>query len=411
MKILIIGKVWPEPDSSAAGRRMKQLIALLQYRGEVHFACANALTGNEIDLGSMGVVVQQITLNDDAVNVYFRELNPDLVVFDRFLTEEQYGWRIIEQCPDAIRVLNTEDLHFLRKTRQKFVKTTNSIATDTTVLDFQNEETMRELASIYRSDLTLMISPFEMELLQQEMQVPGELLMYLPLFTEYKTENTTSFQERKDFLFIGNTLHEPNADAIRMLVEHIWPELRKECPAAELIIAGAYPSQHILQLDSEKNRIKVVGHVKDLDELYKTVRVSLIPLRYGAGIKGKIVETLEYGVPFVSTSVGTEGMFFGADWEECIADDWTSFVQKAISQYCDMTKWENYQKMRKQHLQTHFARSLFEQNFLDQLDNLTKTIHAKRKKRYFSSLVQHHSLMSTRYLSKWIMEKNNKNVE
>lgn len=411
MKILIIGKVWPEPNSSAAGRRMKQLIALLRYRGEVHFACANAFTGHEIDLEGMGVVIQQITLNDDAVNAYFKDLNPDLVVFDRFLTEEQYGWRIMEQCPDAIRILNTEDLHFLRKTRQKFVKATNNIATEDVVLDFQNEDTMRELASIYRSDLTLIISPFEMELLQQEMQVPAELLAYLPLFTEQQPEDIVPLEERINFLFIGNTLHEPNADAIRMLVENIWPELRKHCPDAELIIAGAYPSQHILQLNSKKNKINVVGHVDDTDSLYNTIRVSLVPLRYGAGIKGKIMETLEYGVPFVSTSVGTEGMFFGADWEDFIADDWTSFVQKAISHYCDMTKWESHQKSGKQHLQTYFSQSLFEQTFLDQIDNLTTTIHTKRKKRYFSSLVQHHTLMSTRYLSKWIMEKNNKNVE
>lgn len=408
MKILIIGKVWPEPNSSAAGRRMKQLIALLRYRGEVHFACANAFTGHEIDLESMGVTIQQITLNDDSVDMYFKDLNPDLVVFDRFLTEEQYGWRIMEHCPDAIRVLNTEDLHFLRKTRQKFVKATNRIAVDTTVLDFQNEDTMRELASIYRSDLTLIISPFEMELLQQEMQVPGELLAYLPLFTEQKTEDAVPFEERTNFLFIGNTLHEPNADAIRMLVEHVWPELRKQCTNAELIIAGAYPSQHIMQLNNEKNRIKVVGHVSDTDALYKTVRVSLIPLRYGAGIKGKIIETLEYGVPFVSTSIGTEGMFFGEDWEECIADDWGTFVQKAISHYCDMTKWESYRKSGKEHLQTYFSQSLFEQEFLNQIDNLVDTIHIKRKKRYFSGLVQHHTLMSTRYLSKWIMEKNKK---
>lgn len=408
MKILIIGKVWPEPNSSAAGRRMKQLIALLRYRGEVHFACANAFTGHEIDLESMGVTIQQITLNDDSVDVYFKDLNPDLVVFDRFLTEEQYGWRIMEHCPDAIRVLNTEDLHFLRKTRQKFVKATNRIAVDTTVLDFQNEDTMRELASIYRSDLTLIISPFEMELLQQEMQVPGELLAYLPLFTEQKTEDAVPFEERTNFLFIGNTLHEPNADAIRMLVEHVWPELRKQCTNAELIIAGAYPSQHIMQLNNEKNRIKVVGHVSDTDALYKTVRVSLIPLRYGAGIKGKIIETLEYGVPFVSTSIGTEGMFFGEDREECIADDWGTFVQKAISHYCDMTKWESYRKSGKEHLQTYFSQSLFEQEFLNQIDNLVDTIHIKRKKRYFSGLVQHHTLMSTRYLSKWIMEKNKK---
>lgn len=406
MKILIIGKVWPEPNSSAAGKRMKQLIGLFAKHGEIHFACANAFTGNEIDLNEIGVNIHHIELNNDSVNVFFKELNPDIVVFDRFLTEEQYGWRIIEHCPDAVRILNTEDLHFLRKTRHQYVKQHNHFTTDTRILDFQNDETMRELASIYRCDQTIIISPVEMELLQNEMQVPSDLLTYLPIFAEEKPECEQSFSERKNFLFIGNLLHEPNADAVKMLVEHCWPIIRQECKEAELIIAGAYPPQHILQLNNPKKGIRVVGHFNDLDELYKTVRTSLVPLRFGAGIKGKIIETLEYGVPFISTSIGTEGMFFGEEWQDCIADDWNDFSQKAIAQYADRTKWQQFREMGKQHLMNHFSASESKNQLFDAPSEFIATIHSQRKKRYYSQLVQHHTLMSIRYLSKWIMEKN-----
>lgn len=124
MKILIIGNVWPEPNSSAAGKRMTQLIDLFSNFGEIHFACANQLTGNEIDFQKFGIQPHFIELNNDTVDQFFVELNPAIVVFDRFLTEEQYGWRIIEQCPNALRILDTEDLHFLRRTRHQFVKKT-----------------------------------------------------------------------------------------------------------------------------------------------------------------------------------------------------------------------------------------------------------------------------------------------
>src|SRR5690606_36968762 len=107
MKILIIGKVWPEPHSSAAGKRMKQLIGLLSEYGDITFACANTFTGHEAKQAELGVNYRHIQLNDDSFDDFLREINPDIVVFDRFLTEEQYGWRVLETCPNAIRILNT----------------------------------------------------------------------------------------------------------------------------------------------------------------------------------------------------------------------------------------------------------------------------------------------------------------
>lgn len=407
MKTLIIGKVWPEPNSSAAGKRMKQLIEQFSSLGEVHFACANQLTGNEIDFEELGVKTHKITLNDDSVDVLFASLSPVIVVFDRFLTEEQYAWRIMEQCPKALRILDSEDLHFLRRTRHQFVKKTAKVANQFDQLDFQNSDTMRELAAIYRCDLTLIISPFELELLTNEMKVPSELLYYLPLFTELNSNPPPSFEQTSDFLFIGNYLHEPNADAINVLLQqNVWSEISKQVPNAKLIVAGAYPSQQLMQNNNLKKKIDFVGHVPHINEAYQSVRVSLVPLRFGAGIKGKILESMEMGVPFITTSIGVEGMFFDESWSNCVSDDWSDFVKKAVSFHQNEQQWTNFQKKGYQHLKQYFDKSKLEQPFLEMIQMVMKSLPEIRKKRYFSQVLQHQTLMSTKYLSKWIMEKN-----
>ncbi|RZK83270.1 MAG: glycosyltransferase, partial [Pedobacter sp.] len=114
-KVLFIGLVWPEPTSSAAGTRIVQLVNLFLANGnEVHFASA-ALKGEfSFDLVSIGVINHDIKLNDSSFNHWIAVLNPAVVVFDRFMVEEQYGWRVQQECPNAVLILDTEDLHFLR---------------------------------------------------------------------------------------------------------------------------------------------------------------------------------------------------------------------------------------------------------------------------------------------------------
>lgn len=405
MKILIIGKVWPEPTSSAAGKRMKQLISLLQKRGTVYFACASTFTGNEMNLEEIGVKPVPIVLNDDSVNDFFAELQPDVVVYDRFITEEQYGWRILEHCPQAFRILNTEDLHFLRNTRKDWAKKNNAIAENLSELDFENDATMRELASIYRCDVTLLVSPFEMQLLQDEMKVPASMLMYLPLFAEKKEK--VNYSTTKDFLFVGNFLHEPNADAVKMLVQNgVWEEIYQQLPQAKLYIAGAYPTQQFLQMHQPKKGIHVLGHVKDLDEIYRKSRIILAPLRFGAGIKGKILESMEYGIPFVSTSIGFEGMNLETLESSSKAQNWDDFVRKAVQIYQNETEWNRVQNIEENILLEKFSSAEWKTIFSNQFDYYLANYKINRRKNYFSQLVQHHSIMSSRYLSKWIMEKN-----
>src|SRR5690606_26132421 len=118
-RVLFIGLVWPEPSSSAAGWRILQLLQVFAQAGyAVTFASAASKSAYSYPLEEENVNTQQIVLNDSSFNDFIGILQPDVIVFDRFISEEQFGWRVREQCPDALSILDTEDLHFLRSARQ-----------------------------------------------------------------------------------------------------------------------------------------------------------------------------------------------------------------------------------------------------------------------------------------------------
>ena len=159
--ILIIGTVWPEPNSSAAGTRMLQLIALFQKQGWLlTFASAASDSDFMFDVTTLGIDKVAINLNDSKFDVLVKDLNPNMVLFDRFMIEEQFGWRVAEQCPDALRILDTEDLHCLRLARQKAFQEKRVFELDNLFSDVAK----REIASILRCDLSLIISEVEMDL-------------------------------------------------------------------------------------------------------------------------------------------------------------------------------------------------------------------------------------------------------
>ena len=176
-KLIIIGLNHPEPDTTAAGNRMMQLIDLFSSHDyQITFLCAQPPSERSFDLTSIGIKTKLIQLNHSSFDKLIKELNPDVVLFDRFITEEQYGWRVAEQCPNSLRILDTEDLHFLRKAREEAVIKGN----DLDRMDLYSESAIREIASIYRCDLSLIISEIEMELLTNDFNIISELLYYFP---------------------------------------------------------------------------------------------------------------------------------------------------------------------------------------------------------------------------------------
>ena len=164
-QLLIIGYVWVEPKSSAAGSRMLQLIELFTKNGyKITFASPAQKNEKAIELSELGVEEVAIELNNTSFDDFISELNPNIVLFDRFMMEEQFGWRVAENCPNALRILDTEDLHFLRKTRHQQLKKGEVFSTDALL---NSTDAKREIAAILRCDLSLIISSYEMKLLKE----------------------------------------------------------------------------------------------------------------------------------------------------------------------------------------------------------------------------------------------------
>lgn len=407
-KLLIIGFVWPEPNSSAAGGRMMQLISFFQQQGcQITFSSPALDSDFMVDLEEYGVDKKSIALNCSSFDSFVKELNPDIVLFDRFMIEEQFGWRVAENCPDALRILDTEDLHCLRLARQKAFKENRQFLTD----DLLSEEVAkREIASILRCDLSLMISEYEMELLESVFKIDKMILFYLPFLLEPIDETLIqklpSFEQRENFVFIGNFLHEPNWNTVQYLKESIWPLIRKQLPEASLLVYGAYPSQKVLQLHKPAEGFVIKGRAENANEVVQNTRVVLAPLRFGAGIKGKLLEAMQCGTPSVTTSIGAESMCGDLPWNGFVTDDAVDLANKAVQLCQDKTFWLKAQQNGIKIINQRYLRILFEENFAKQIEFLVLNVKQHRLKNFMGGLLQHHTLKSTKYMSKWIEEKN-----
>jgi hypothetical protein len=408
--VLIIGFVFPEPNSSAAGGRMVQLISIFKEQGfEVTFASPAMESDYMVDLEALGVSKKSIALNCSSFDVFIKELNPTIVLFDRFMMEEQFGWRVAENCPDALRLLDTEDLHCLRLARQKAFRENRSFSTDDLLVE---DVAKREIASILRCDVSLMISEYEMELLHAIFKIDTDLLYHLPLLLEPITvstiQNLPSFEERKNFVFIGNFLHEPNWNGVQYLKEIIWPPIRKHMPEAVLEIYGAYPSQKVLQLHKPAEGFHIMGRANDALDVVKNARAVLAPLRFGAGIKGKLLEAMQCGTPSVTTTIGAESMHGDLPWNGFIADDAPIFADKAVELYQDKILWLKAQERGFEIIERRYLKSLFENDFIQHIKKVQTHLKQYRLHNFMGTMLQHHTLTSTKYMSRWIEEKNKK---
>jgi glycosyltransferase involved in cell wall biosynthesis len=404
-KLLIIGTVWPEPTSSAAGTRMMQLIDWFKDANwEICFACSAAESEFSALMNEQSIRKETIALNDPSFDDFIVKLQPNAVIFDRFMSEEQYGWRVAQQCSQAIRILDTEDLHCLRIARQLAVSENREM----TDKDLKNDNAIREIASILRCDLTLMISTFEMELLQSVFHIDEQLLQYLPIQVKGPFSFEPSFEERNDFVSIGNFRHPPNADAIRYLKNEIWPLIRKVLPDAKMHVYGSYPSPALLQLNHPSSGFLVHGKAKDAFDVMRKARVCLAPLRFGAGIKGKLLEAMICGTPSVTTSIGAEGMQGNLPWNGYVCNDANDFAIAAEQLYTSKDDWTNAQVHGKQILESLFSSEEHAKGFMNRVSYLLDNLDEHRLTNFTGAMLMHHTIQSTKYLSKWIEEKNRK---
>ncbi|MFZ4613545.1 MAG: glycosyltransferase [Bacteroidia bacterium] len=401
--IFIVGSVWPEPQSSAAGWRMMQLINGFKNEGyEIFFASAANDSLNSIDFEKESIVKINIELNNSSFDKIVKEINPTIVMFDRYITEEQYGWRVTENCPQALKILDTEDLHFLRKAREHAVKNSSE-------LNLYTDVAKREIASILRCDVSLIISEYEFKLLNNSFNISADLLHYLP-FLENEIDNKIiellpKYSERSNFISIGNFLHNPNKDSIEFLKNEIWPLIRKKLPDAELHVFGAYAMESILAMNNKNEGFIIKSKADDANFEMQNARVCLAPLRFGAGLKGKLITAMQNGTPNVTTSIGAEGMIENNEWCGFLVNNATEIANAAIELYNNENTWSGAQQKGFTIINKKFNKEKYLPNFISKINYCLANLEETRRRNFLGAILNYQSMQSTKYMAKWIEEK------
>jgi glycosyltransferase involved in cell wall biosynthesis len=252
----------------------------------------------------------------------------DVVMVYRVTVLDKIIKLIRAHAPQAALLYHVADLHFLRMQRQATLEQDGALAAAAAAMR------VRELALVQAADCTITHSRFEADLLAEA--APDARVSVWPLM--FPTHGTDKgFAARRDVVFLGGYRHTPNVDAVQHFAADILPALRHAEPDLRFIIAGANPTAQVSALAGPA--VDVTGMVADLRDVLDRARVFVCPLRVGAGVKGKIMSALAYGIPVVSTSVGIEGSGLEPGRHVLVADDPDSFARETLRLYRDPALW------------------------------------------------------------------------
>ncbi len=360
-RILVVDHATPTPDQDSGSASTFAYLRILTKAGlSVTFVPANLVNAGRYtqalnDLGittptapewtSLSGIVETFAARSDVLLLYRGQVARSIFDLAR------------RAAPAAKIVFHPVDLHFLRIQREA------ALAGDPVLANAAQTMRAIELDLIGRADATIVVSPHESKLLAE--LVPEAAIHQIPILRETPPQppgmlgwrrlcgqlpgqklgalgrrlarSTPSFTSRRDFLFIGGYRHRPNVDAVLWFVREVWPRIQAKGFPDRFIIAGSHIPDEIAALASDK--INVRGDVADIASLFNACRLSVAPLRYGAGIKGKIVTSLSYGVPVVASSIAAEGMKLRHKENILLADDPDLMAEEIVRLYADANLW------------------------------------------------------------------------
>lgn len=232
-------------------------------------------------------------------------------------------------------IFNTVDLHFLRLQRQY------ELTKDPQILTESQRMRELELNLMRQADITTVISDYEYQYLKS---IDSNLKLFHLPYSRAIAKVVQPFENRNGILFVGGFQHPPNLDAVMYFINDIWPLVLEEMPDAVFHIVGSHCPEEVKCLES--TNIVVHGFVKDLDSLMQQMKVNVVPLRYGAGIKGKLGGAMAAGLPSVSTSIGVEGMRLPSLSGEVLTSDHSyDFAKNIISLYRKKNQWQSLSRL------------------------------------------------------------------
>lgn len=347
--ILIIDALTPHPDRDSGSLRIANLMRLLaQENAHVVFVAANRQHSGAYTraLQQMGVEVWYAPFMA-RMPAWLREHGArfDCVLVCRHYVMREMLPLLRKHAPRARLVFDTVDLHYLRERRGA------ELANDSLAARAADRTRVTELDMIARSDVTLVVSELERELLARDApQARVEVLSNL----HCESGPGKPFAEREDILFVGGFRHPPNVDAVRWFVDSVWPLVHAREPALRFHCVGADAPAEIATL-AERPGVIVHGHVPDLLPFLEGARLAVAPLRYGAGVKGKVNQSMAHGQPVVATRCGVEGMHLRAGEDVLVADDAADFAEAILRAYHDGDLWQRLADNGRANVERHFS--------------------------------------------------------
>jgi glycosyltransferase involved in cell wall biosynthesis len=358
--ILVASDFLPQHDQSSGGLRLTNLIAMIGKQGRpiifVSTASISELPGN--------LARQQVRapyedlLRQTGVKAFVygaREIetllqNDKLDLRYAFLSFPEVASALLPQIrarqPKAKIIYDMVDFHATRFEREA------ALTGDASVAAKAIEMKRLEVSLANAADITVAVSADEKKTMLS--LAPLAVVEVLPNIFEFQDRSPAGPSQRRGVLFLGGFWHTPNADAAIWFVKDIWPLILAKAPDCRFFIAGSNPGPDVLALAKTPN-VEVLGYVADLDPLYDSVRICVAPLRFGAGVKGKVGQSMAHGVPVVATSIGAEGMQLQDGEQLLIADEPELFARHVLALLGDDALWTRTQTQARDFVQTRFS--------------------------------------------------------
>ncbi len=372
-QVLVIDHRLPTPDRDAGSLRMLEMVRAICRRGHhVSFIPDNLIAPSPYQQALQGIGVEVIH------HPYYRSVlsflkqhseDFDLVIISRAEIAARHMATVRRFAPRAKVVFDTVDLHFLREERAAQLKQ------DPMLRASAARRKQQELKLARSADLTLVVSPLEKDILDRERL--GLDVRIISTIYPLDGADIPGFEGRRNILFIGGFEHPPNADAVLYFAREIFPLIKASIPEAVFQVIGADPTAEILQLASQD--IQVLGYVPEVRHFFDQARLSVAPIRYGAGVKGKVNQSMSLGVPAVVTRVAAEGMYLVHEQNAMIADEPEGFTAAVVRLWTEPEIWHRLSFNGRENLREHFSVEAAGQRIDELLEwaGLSITVHGR----------------------------------
>ncbi len=347
-RILFVDATTPEPDKDSGSVRLTNLMQCcmdLGY-GVTFFADNRAYAGSYTrDLQKAGI---EVLYNPwlDSLHDFFRDRGSefDYVFISRHYIAINYVSLLKRYCPETRFIFDTVDLHYLRE--QRLAELEQSLALKRTA----QQTRKAEMSVIKASDATLVVSTVEKTVLAED--APGEKVHVLSNIHQVPGRDK-DFTDRKDIYFVGGYQHPPNIDAACWFVNDVWPLIHEQLPELNFHLIGSKAPEQVRSLSGDG--VIFHGFVESLDPFLSGCRLAVAPLRYGAGVKGKVNMSMAHGQPVVATPAAVEGMFAEHERELLVAEDAESFAREVVRLYQDEDLWNHLSDESVKNVEEHFS--------------------------------------------------------